>query len=150
LFFIFLVLIIINKLIFKPKYPYYKNPYFISLAERSFFNILKTIVEDKYYIFSQVSLNSLLKVNMKGKEYWEYVNKIRQKSVDFVLVDKTNFNPILVIELDDRSHALKYRKQRDEFSEESLNNAGIKYLRVKNQSSYNTTELKETIFSSIS
>lgn len=150
LFFILIIVLAIIKLILKPKYPYYKNPYFISFAERSFFNILKTIVEDKYYIFPQVSLNSLLKINLHGKEYWKYINKINQKSVDFVLVDKTNFNPVLIIELDDMSHILEYRKQRDEFLEKSLTNAGIKYLRIKNQPSYNIAELKEAIFNLIS
>jgi very-short-patch-repair endonuclease len=142
--FLFLLLILV-KLFNKPKYPYYKNPNFISFAEQAFFNVLKIAIEDKYYIFAQVSLNSLLKVDLEGKEYWQYFNKIKQKSVDFVLVDKTNFNPVLVIELDDRSHLLTYRQERDEFLEKSLTNAGIEYLRVRNRSTYNIPELKEVI-----
>jgi len=134
----------------KSKYPYYKNPYFISLAERTFFNALLEVVNNEYFIFPQVSLNSLLKIDLKGKDYWTYINKIKQKSVDFVLVNRNNFDPLLVIELDDTSHFLKSRRIRDDFLEDSLTSAKIKYLRIKTQPSYNISELKEAILNKIS
>lgn len=149
LFLLFILILFFIRSLIKPKYPYYKNPNFISYAERAFFNVLKVAIEDKYYIFAQVSLNSILKVDLEGKEYWQYFNKIKQKSVDFVLVDKTNFDPVLVIELNDRSHQLENRKERDEFLVKALTHAGIEYLTVTNRSSYNTPELKEVILNLI-
>ena len=126
----------------KNKLPYYKNPNFISYSERSFYKILDSLVPQNYYIFPQVSLNSLLKVDKQGKEYWQYINKIKQKSVDFVIVAKDNFDPKLVIELDDFFHNYQSRIERDEFVNEALNEAEIKYLRIKGEKSYNLDKLK--------
>ncbi len=136
---------LIKKIRYKPEYPYDKNPYFISHAERSFLKVLQFIFKVQYYIFSQVSLNRLLKVKQQGKAYWQYLNKINQKSVDFVLVDKTSFEPLLVIELNDHSHKLAERLKRDQFLKEALAMAKLKYLEIPAQSAYNTSEIKRVI-----
>lgn len=139
------VLFIVIKLLSQQSYPYYKNPYFISYAERAFYRVLDKIVPTGYYIFCQVSLNSLLKIDRYGKEYWYYLNKIRQKSVDFVIVDARTFDPRLVIELDDLSHTYQKRKERDELVNEALTKAKIPFLRIQNAKTYNLGELRELI-----
>lgn len=49
----------------------------------------------------------------KKRNYYNYFNKINQKSVDFVLADKQTLETIKIIELDDRTHNWKYRKKRE-------------------------------------
>jgi len=139
------VLFVIIKLLSQQNYPYYKNPYFISYSERAFYRLLDDIVPSGYYIFPQVSLNSLLKIDRYGKEYWYYLNRIKQKSVDFVIVEAHTFDPRLVIELDDLSHTYQKRKERDEMVNEALTKAKIPFLRIQNAKSYSLVELKEQI-----
>lgn len=130
-------------------YPYYKNPYFISKSEQAFMKVLESIVKDRYYIFCQVNVHSLLKVQKNEKEYWKYMNKIKQKSVDFVIADKESCNPLLVIELDDYSHNFSSRKERDVFINKAFKTAGIPLLRIPTSRYYDMNSLSSEIFSTI-
>lgn len=125
--------------------PYIQKQYFMSNAEKDFFLLLTRIIGERYYIFSQVSLNSLLTVDRQGKEFIHYLNKIRQKSVDFVLVEKNTMRTLLVIELDDRSHLKPERMARDQFVDATFAAAGLKLLRIPNQRQYDSTALSGQI-----
>lgn len=147
IFYIFLIvlLLIVSKLFFKPEFPFYKNPYFLTNAEKSFFHVLSSIVSDRYIICCQVGLGSLVKINKKGRKWWVHRGRLGQKSLDFVLLDKNSLEPIMAIELDDSSHLLPDRQRRDEFVEKVMKVAGIPLIRIKNQSSYNISELKSQL-----
>lgn len=125
--------------------PYQKKQYLLSRAEHDFFSILQRLFADQYYIFPQVSLNSVLYVDRRGGEFVHYFNKIRQKSLDFVLADKVYLTPLLVIELDDRSHTAPGRVARDQFVDSALNMAGVRFLRVPNRRVYDVPELERQI-----
>ena len=137
------VIIVVAKTFVKPIQPYYKNSVFISKAEQSFFKVLRrSYRREILYILSQVALNRLLRTEEKD---WRYINKISQKSVDFVLVDKITFTPILIIELDDSTHNLPERVLRDSFLNSVLTAVELPFLRIPTKFSYNTNELKKMI-----
>lgn len=79
----------------------------------------------------------------KGSLKGGYRNKIDLKSVDFVLFDKQNISPVLVIELDDYTHQRSDRQARDGFVDRVLNHCGVPILHVV--SSLKETELKAKI-----
>lgn len=157
LFFIFIVVLVIALIILaffvkksgqkiaKEISPYIQKQYFMSNAEKDFFLLLTQILGDRYYIFSQVSVNSLLTVDRHGKEFIHHLNKIRQKSVDFVLVEKNTMKTLLVIELDDRSHLKPERMARDQFLDTIFAEAGLKLLRIQNQRQYDEGVLSQQI-----
>lgn len=131
------VFLIIFKWLEKPEFPYYKNPYFLTDAEKSFFRVLQSAVGEQYFICCQVGLNSLIRINKKGREWWVYKGKLGQKSVDFVLLDNNRLEPKIAIELDDSSHLLPSRQKRDEFVDRVMETTGIRLVRIKNQTNYN-------------
>jgi len=135
-----IILYVVKRFLPSPPLPYYKKN-IMSEAEKRFFRFLEQTYGDKYYIFCQVNLHSMLGVNKQGKEFWRYANKINQKSVDFVLVNKETCEVLLVIELDDSSHLLPQRVERDLFLDKALKTAGIPLLRVKNAHSYKIDDL---------
>lgn len=143
--FLIVLLLIVFKLFFKPEFPFYKNPYFLTNAEKSFFRVLSSIVSDRYIICCQVGLGSLVRINKKGREWWVHRGRLGQKSLDFVLLDKNTLEPKMAIELDDSSHLLPNRQKRDEFVEKVMEVAGIPLIRIKNQSSYDIQELKNQL-----
>ena len=147
IFFIVLVVILlfITKLFVKDEYPFYKNPYFLTNAEKSFFHVLSPIVNNQYVICCQVSISTLIRINKKGREWWIYKGRLGQKTIDFVLLDKNTLEPKMAIELDDSSHFLSTRQKRDEFVEKVMEVAGIPLIRIKNQTSYNMQELKDQL-----
>lgn len=125
--------------------PYYKNHYFLSHAELSFFKVLEQAVGDTYYILPQVNLASLVKVNARGRDWWIYFEKINRKSVDYVLAEKSTCNPVLVIELNDSSHNEDERQRRDLFVKQVLESAHIPILTVLYKNGYGILQLREQI-----
>jgi very-short-patch-repair endonuclease len=63
----------------------------------------------------------------RRKGFW---SKIAQKHIDFVVVDAGDTAIRLAIELDDRSHDRKDRRDRDAFVDGALAAAGIPIFRV--------------------
>lgn len=120
---------------------YVKKNYLMSIAEHNFFKVLKEAVKDKYYIVSQVQLSKIIEVNKYERNKRTYYNKIDRKSVDFVLFNKEYFTPYMVIELDDNSHMLQEREERDGFVDSILNRVGIKVVHIKTSNNYNLSHI---------
>lgn len=64
-----------------------------------------------------------------GKLYYTLLNKVSSKHIDFVLCDKA-MQIKLLVELDDRSHARKDRKERDEFVNSAVQAAGYPIVHI--------------------
>ena len=143
LFFIFFLLIF--KLTIKEEFPYYKKSNFMTASEKVLFRILVQLVGDKYYILPQVGLGRLIEVNKFGRERYRYLNKISQKSLDFVLLNKNDLSITLAIELDDSTHLLSDRQVRDEFVNKAMETTRIPLMRVKRQDYYDFSELKKRL-----
>ena len=124
---------------------YVKKNYLMSKAEHEFFKILQEAVKGNYYIVPQVQLSKIIEVNKYEHYKRKYVNKIDRKSVDFVLFNKEYFTPYMVIELDDTSHMLPMRENRDNFIDSILNRVGIKIIHMKNEPKYDLRVISDTI-----
>ena len=130
-------------------FPYQKRKYFMTLNERTFFEVLSQLINNQYFIFPQVHIASIVEV-IKGQEhYMAYFNKIIRKSFDFVIFDKQNLNALLVIELDDASHNQPRRMERDDFVDKTLKVADLNILHIKPEKNYNVQELGQLIFSKL-
>ncbi len=120
-------------------------------AEASFFQVLETLFDHETRIFSKVRLADLFDV---GKEtmpmkWWSAFNSISQKHVDFVLMSAADQRPYLAIELDDSSHNLPERRNRDRFVDEVFRTAGLSLLHVRVQSTYDPEILRARIVQAI-
>lgn len=113
-------------------YKYEKRRSLMTASERQCYAALVAAVGETNYVFAQVRLSSLVDHTIRGQDWRAALAHINQKSVDFVLCDKTNVTPVLAIELDDRSHFLPHRMERDRTVERVLNDAGIPLLRLPN------------------
>ncbi len=111
--------------------PYRKKPYFLTRAENNVLKQLESILGDKYYIFPQVHYSKIIYADGQQNYHNPWFNKIDRKSADFVLFDKVNISPVLVIEHDDATHYRHDRIERDEFIEKALLRSGIPLLRVQ-------------------
>lgn len=129
------------------KYLYKKKDFLMSRAEHELFDILVDLIDGKYYIFPQVHLNAMLDHKIVGQNWNAAFRHIDEKSVDFVLCDKKYIKPLLVIELDDKTHELENRKSRDAEVERILNDTQIPLLRLQNKGFFDkqlvATQLKD-------
>lgn len=116
---------------------------FITKAEASFLRVLlQTDIERQYILLAQVSLQQLLYV-YPGQQAWK--NKVRAKSIDFLLCDKQTLSPVLAIELDDRSHQQAERQVRDAEVDQLFAAAGLPLLHLPARNSYDTRQLLQDI-----
>jgi very-short-patch-repair endonuclease len=129
----------------KPKYRYTRKQFFLTRAEHEFYGALIAAVGDKYYVFAQVHLPTILDNKVKGQDWRAALAHINRKSVDFVLCDKAYISPKLAIELDDKSHERPDRQERDKEVERILADAGVPLLRIENKGRFDPAELAQRI-----
>lgn len=115
--------------------PYTKIKYLFSVAELKFFELLKEIIGDNYYIFPKVRICDI--IEPKNKSDYSTFNRIKSKHVDFLLCTKNPITSKIIIELDDKSHNAPSRQSRDKFVDEIFANAEIPIVHINVQYSYN-------------
>ncbi len=110
-----------------------KSSLFDTKTEFELFKILLELYSDKFYIFPQVGYIHLVQVRKDLTRYEQirYRNSIDRKSADFVLCDKEQVVPQLVIELDGSSHDWSKRKDRDGFIDEIMRSINLPILHIK-------------------
>lgn len=123
----------------------------ITQTESTFFNLLQQTVQNRWHIATKVRVADILSVNYaEGSAEWKkWFRLIGQKHADFVLFDKMTNNPLLIIELNDKSHNLLVRQERDRFLDRAYKSAHIPVLWQHAQYSYDTEKLLHTIESLI-
>lgn len=128
------------------KWPYLKRDFLLTEAERKFYLVLSEIIGNDYLIFSKVRMADLLYLpKMNSSDYYHYQNKIQSKHVDFLICDKENIRPLLVIELDDSSHLKVDRVLRDTLVDKIFESAQMPILHIKNSTAYDKANLSSQI-----
>ncbi|PQJ27417.1 DUF2726 domain-containing protein [Rubritalea profundi] len=125
----------------KDRLPYGKRDDFLSAAEISFFHVLQTILTDEHYLLTKVNLGDLFFVR-RPHENKGARGRISQKHVDFVICDTSTMEPVLAVELDDRSHEREDRKQRDELVDRVFAAAGLPILHIPAAKGYVTHDIQ--------
>jgi very-short-patch-repair endonuclease len=90
-------------------------------------------------------LESLVGVPFYAENWFGLRNRIKSREMDFVLFHKDEFEPILVIELDDSSHQREDRIERDKNIDRILHEAGLPILHVPAAYSYDPLDLLRKI-----
>lgn len=152
LFPIFLILAILSSLLSRNRlnknlkgYRYTRKTYLMTKGENEFFQILFKIIDNKYHIFPQIHLISLLEHKIAGQSWKGAKSHIDRLSVDYVICDRRYLSPILAIELDDISHKRGDRIERDLRVERILAEARIPLLRVKYKDRLNEEIIRESL-----
>lgn len=125
----------------KDSLPYGKRDDFLSAAEISFFHVLQTILTDGHYLLTKVNLGDLFFVRQPHENKGAR-GRISQKHVDFVICDSSTMEPVLAVELDDRSHEREDRKQRDQLVDRVFAAAGLPILHIPAAKGYVTHDIQ--------
>lgn len=126
--------------------PYRQRDDFLSPAERSFYLTLRASVGEWADVCPKVNLGDLFYATCKNfGERQSYTNKINRKHVDFLICDKKTARPLLGIELDDKSHNLAARQERDSFVENVFKVANLPLERISVKNAYSPNELNSRL-----
>lgn len=91
---------------------------------------LKIIAEQKNLIICpKVRLLDIIEPRNNVKNYMTLLAKVQSKHIDFVICDQ-NMKIIAALEIDDNSHNIVERRNRDAFVDEILNSVGYKVIRT--------------------
>lgn len=121
---------------------------FLSAAELSFYQVLRTVAGERTQICPKVGLGDLFFAETGDRQKNRAcTNRIDRKHVDFVLCDPKTMRPLVAVELDDRSHEREDRQQRDAFVEGVFAAAGLPLVRVPVRSAYPPWELEAKLSS---
>jgi hypothetical protein len=122
----------------------YQRGRFLTTNEKSFLMTLDAALGRNYRAFAQVRLAELaspmLGANPPSRR--QALNGVIAKSVDFVICDVLTLDPVAAIEVDDRSHLLPERQQRDAFVNAVFLEIGLPLMRVKARRAYSVDELR--------
>lgn len=125
-----------------PEFPYHLRDHFLSAAELSFYGVLRTAIDGRATICTKVGLQDVFYVKKDDpSRYRIYTNKIDRKHVDFLLCDSKTMQPLVGIELDDKSHQRADRRERDAFVDEVFNAAGLPLVHIPVRRAYRTEDL---------
>lgn len=134
-----------NKPVAAATLPYRKKDYLLTAAERSFYEVLCSVVDGQLLVFAKVRLADLVYMPKGTTNRQTHFNRIQSKHVDFVLCTRDKLSPVLVIELDDASHEEESRRDRDTFVDAALTAAGLPILHIPAQRSYVPADLAAAI-----
>lgn len=131
----------------KGKINYNKRDALFTPAEQSFLRILNQVVNDDVAVFGKVRVADVLTPGkgLSSGNRQTALNKISKKHFDFILCKKKDLSFLCAIELNDRSHNLKSRVQRDLFLAEACRSANIPLISISAKASYDKGEIKQTI-----
>lgn len=125
-------------------YPYGPQRALFTPAERSFLGVLEQAIGETHRIFGKVRLADVIKVDtgLTRSARQTAFNRIRGKHVDFVVCEPSGLKVIAAIELDDKSHDVPSRQQRDTFLDAALGAAGIPVHHVSAKHSYSVRDVR--------
>jgi hypothetical protein len=101
----------------------------LTKVEAAFGQVLLTLSGDRIHMVCKPRLADFIQHD--SADGFAAFNPISQKHVDFLFCRKTDWMPMLAVELDDSSHNLAHRRKRDAFVNNLMAHLGIPLLRVE-------------------
>jgi hypothetical protein len=122
-------------------------PSLLTDSELEFYRVLTQAVDVDHVVQSKVRIADLITVNQSVRAWQKTFNQIASKHADFVVCDKNTLRPLVVIELDDSSHAKLDRQQRDQFVNDVYSIAGIPIVHIPTSSRYHLQNIRHALIS---
>lgn len=130
-------------------YKYRRKEQLMTDFEAAFFRRLEKVAGDRYYIFPQIHLSSILDHKIKGQDWRAALSTIQRKSVDYVLCSKDDLRITYAIELDDSTHDRDDRIDRDRTVERILADSGIVLVRFRNTNNISDEDIKNQFIKAV-
>lgn len=145
--FIVIFLMIANNQASSGSAPYQLCGPLFTPAERSFLGVLNSVLNDDTYILGKVRVADILMPTkgMSRSDWQRAFNKISAKHFDFVICSKNDFSVLCVVELNDKSHSARKRKERDAFLDKACEAASLPLVQIKAQSGYSLDDIKNQL-----
>ena len=128
----------------KRRFPYFRRRLLMTDTEFVFYRALLDAVGEELTIMSKVRAAAVVGCSRAD---WAagYGAPIAQKELDFVLLRPGTSYVLAAVELDDRSHERRERRERDQFLDAAFETAGVPLLRFRVQRRYVAADIREAL-----
>jgi len=111
--------------------------------EVEFYGRLKEAMHDEAEVFPQVAMSAFLRpsIDLTGKDGFRARSAYSQKVVDFVICEKGTLRPVIVVELDDRTH----NAEKDAARDKMLTSSGLCVVRYRSNARPSPHEIRAQI-----
>ena len=111
----------------------YRRTKLLTDAELQLFHFMENNLcqIDRITILAKVRLADIAEVDTRVTLKKDFLWKITNKHVDFLICDKNTLDIICAVELDDYTHETQEAKDRDMFIMQVLDSVGIKTIRIR-------------------
>ena len=124
----------------------YQSKQLMTQCEKYFYDILVENFSKDYLIMPQVNLATIIN---KNKDFPNQYQNELYRNIDFGIFDKVNMQPLLLIEINDKTHEQPDRIKRDLKVKEICNEANIKlitfYTKYDNKKQYVIDRIKKEL-----
>lgn len=124
----------------------YQSKQLMSEYEKYFYEILSKNFAQEYIIMPQVNLASIIE---KIKDFPKQYQNELYRNIDFGIFDINSMKPLLLIEINDKTHNQPDRIKRDLKVKEICNQANIKlitfYTKYENKPNYIVSRIKKEL-----
>ncbi|WP_155393105.1 DUF2726 domain-containing protein [Xanthomonas albilineans] len=124
-------------------WPFYSMRVLTNSEQILYWRLIEALPEN--IVLAQVQLSRFLGVR-KGNGRIQWLNRVNQKSADFIVCNK-DFSVLTVIELDDASHDRPGRYKADADKTKAITDAGLRIIRWHVKSMPNATQIRDEIYS---
>jgi hypothetical protein len=114
-------------------------------TELLLYNLIRIAVQDRYLVFAQVPLWSILSVEGKGQLRTQVLRHIALKRVDFVLVHPGSRVVEQVVQLDEDFSTNTDDQVRGRVVQEMVQAAGIRFTTLNARQTYSVQELERLL-----
>jgi hypothetical protein len=124
--------------------PYFPREFLLSKGELAFYQAMRQALPPRLHVSFKVRLSDV--IGCPGRAWKEgFGAKISQKHLDFVVVDSDTTAIRFVLELDDRTHQRRDRRDRDAFVDAALAAAGVPIVHVPAAAAYDPVRLRDQL-----
>lgn len=127
----------------KGSFPYFRRR-FCSQTEHRFYLALLDAVGEELVVMAKVRAAAV--IGCSGANWRAgYGAPIAQKELDFIVLRPRSSHVVAAIELDDKTHELTHRRERDVFLDGAFRAAGVPLLRFRPARAYDADKLRKTL-----
>lgn len=111
--------------------PYRRRDPLLNARERVVFDTVVNIMNDSLYaVFPKVRLVDFLMLAADARNRQEYYERVKEKSVDFLICRLPDLTPVLVVQVEPPASDAKRKQRAERFLRNALQAAGIGFLSV--------------------
>lgn len=107
--------------------PYRKRDYILNARELAAFRLISETLGNRYVVFPKVRLADLLSLPADASRRQEYIERVKDRRVDFVICDYESLEPLLVV-ASTSTNDNKKKIVADRFTLRALEAAGLAYI----------------------